>query len=164
MELPHQDDQIIFRATDKRGHYSQIRVAIPPEIAQMLETLMQTRQNLPYRTKTDVVRDALFHRLAWLQANRDMDFGEGLHRLKAVDRILDREEGAIEFEKRIQRLKKVIDLINDEQEASNLVNEIANEVRHMPQGYWKTRYLSYLNDRYSHLLKPWSMGDIQEEQ
>lgn len=54
-------DSTYCDASDARGHYEQINVKLPPRLEQIMDVVVQTNDN--YRSRQDIVRDALFHRL-----------------------------------------------------------------------------------------------------
>lgn len=156
-------EEFIFHATDKKGHHTTLsRIAIPPEMDQIMNEIM-AKPHFSYRTKADIVRDSLYHRLNWLCDNSDLGFGDMLRRIKAIDGVLEEEEARIDYEKQMEKLGTVVAAISDSPERqSEIVSSVADEVRQMPEGYWKNRYLTHLKNRYPHLLKPWSMERRKE--
>ncbi len=154
--------ELVFHSTDDKGHSSTVRVNIPNDMAQMINQIVQ-KGYFEYRTREDIIRDALYHRLAWLDANHNLGFGEKLRRLRSMDYILEDESERIEFQSRIEKLSQELLAIPDKDEQRRLVSDLANQIHSMPNGYWKKRHLAYLKDHYSHLLKPWSMADRKEK-
>jgi len=164
LSRPKGPEEFIFHATDKKGHHATLsRIAIPPEIDQVMNEII-AKPHFSYRTKADIVRDALYHRLSWLCDNADLGFGDMLRRVKAIDEILEEEEARIDYERQMDKLGAVVAAASDSPERqSELVNSVADEIRRMPEGYWKTRYLTHLKNRFGHLLKPWDMAQRKDE-
>ena len=154
--------EFVFHSTDEKGHSATVRVNIPNDMAQMVNQIVQ-KGYFEYRTREDIIRDSLYHRLAWLDANRDLGLGEKLRRLRSLDYILEDENERIEFQHRMEKLGQELAAIPDEEEQKRLVSDLASQVHLMPEGYWKKRHLAYLKDHYGHLIKPWSMKDRKEE-
>lgn len=154
--------EFVFHSTDEKGHSSTVRVNIPNDMAQMMNQIVQ-KGYFEYRTREDIIRDSLYHRLAWLDTNRGLGLGEKLRRLRSMDYILDDEQERIEFQHRIEKLGQELATIPDEDEQKRLVSGLASQVQSMPEGYWKKRYLAYLKDHYGHLVKPWSMAERTED-
>lgn len=154
--------EFIFHSTDEKGHSATVRVNIPNDMAQMINQIVQ-KGYFEYRTREDIIRDALYHRLAWLDANHDLGLGEHIRRLRAMDYIIEKESENIAFQGRIERLNQELASIPDEGEQKRLINAIMEEVYSMPKGYWRSRYLTYLKDHYGHLIKPWSMAERRED-
>jgi len=164
LSRPKGPEEFIFHATDKKGHHATLsKVAIPPEMDEMMNQLL-TRPKFPYRTRADIVRDALYHRLSWLCEHDDLGFGDQLKWVKAIDEILSEEESRLDYETQMDRLGKVLAGISDSPErCQEVVQSILNEIYSMPSGYWKQRYLTFIKNRYGHLIKSWNMANTEEE-
>lgn len=59
-------DRFYCRSVDKQGHGSEVRAQIPPEMAAVMERIVQQQKIPNYQTKQDIVRDALAHRLHYI--------------------------------------------------------------------------------------------------
>ncbi len=66
--LPDYDPDKIYTASkDQQGHSHTLRINIPDYLVARLAELVQSKAIPAYRTKEDFVRDAIVHRLAWIQ-------------------------------------------------------------------------------------------------
>lgn len=164
LSKPNSEEEFIFHATDKKGHHATLsKLAIPPEMDQAISQIIE-QSHFEYRTKADIVRDALYHRLAWLCDHYDLGFGEKLRRVKSIDSILAEEDSRIKYEEQMARLAGIIGATGDSpDEQRRVVNSVAQEIYQMPEGYWKKRYLDYLKKHYGHLVEPWSMDKTEED-
>lgn len=54
------------RATDGNGHDGNLQVKVSPALLGQITHILESRMIPDYRTRADVVRDAVIHRLRWL--------------------------------------------------------------------------------------------------
>jgi len=67
LEDPGYDESKFYtRATDKRGFSQDFHFRVAPDWLRIMEEVFDSKV-FPYKTKSDIVRDALFHRLHWLR-------------------------------------------------------------------------------------------------
>lgn len=59
--------QFYTRSTDGLGNYRHQRVNVPPEMAARMATIVAKDYVPEYRTAQDLIRDAIHHRLQWLE-------------------------------------------------------------------------------------------------
>jgi len=55
------------KSVDARGHKEVTRVAFPPNVLSTLSTIVQSGKIPAYRTVQDIIRDAVLHRIWWLE-------------------------------------------------------------------------------------------------
>ncbi len=153
LNQPDGPDKFLFYSTDQKGHHATLpKVAIPPEMDQLLNEIMASG-NFPYRTKLDIMRDALYQRLVWLVDNQQMGHGDLLKRIRAMDSILCQEEASAKYLEQMQALDRVMGKISDNLDYQRqIVNSFFAEVQQMADSYWKSRYVKHLEERYGHLL------------
>ena len=156
------DDQFVFRASDAKGHHTTTRFALPTDMADAIASLVD-KGHYPYRTKEDVIRDSLYHRLGWLNANKDMGLGAFLRRFRAIDRILSEEEQEIDFANRLSRMDALVRGAPDDDERRALVNEVLDEVQQMPSSSWQKHYLEEIKKLWPNLITSWNMRDRKKE-
>ena len=53
-------DNIYVRATNQYNHHSKLTVAVPPELAAVVEDIVAHQ---PYKSAKDFIRDAIYHRI-----------------------------------------------------------------------------------------------------
>ena len=63
----YSEAEFITRSTDHHGHFRHMRVNVPPEVAARVEAIVATKTIPAYRTGQDLIRDAIMHRLHWLE-------------------------------------------------------------------------------------------------
>lgn len=62
-------EKFYVRASDSNGHADVVHVKLAPNLASMVARCVD-QEGLPYASKADVVRDALIHRLRWIEQQR----------------------------------------------------------------------------------------------
>lgn len=89
-QLGYSEDRFYTKSSDQRGHSQMLRVWLPQGIdAQVYAAVNDIPQ---YRTVQDFVRDAIVHRLEYLQKRYKIS--------KAMQRLLDLERSRAESERR----------------------------------------------------------------
>lgn len=83
-------------AVDKKGHGRQVR--IHPESHGQIAALLSDPA-LPYRTYDDFVRDAVVHRLHWLEENKDNEQLRTESKRLLAQATLDRQARIVDAEK-----------------------------------------------------------------
>lgn len=156
------DNQFVFRSSDTFHHHTTMKFAVPVDMASAIASLVD-KGYYPYRTREDVIRDSLYHRLEWLNANKDLGLGSFLRRFRAIDRILSEEEQEVEFAGRLTRMDMLVRGAPDDDERRNLVNQVLDQVREMPSSSWQKRYLEEIKSRWPNLIVSWDMKTRKEE-
>ncbi|GAI68887.1 unnamed protein product [marine sediment metagenome] len=156
------DDQFVFRSSDTHHHHTNMRFALPVDMASAIAGLVD-RGHYPYRTREDVIRDSLFHRLEWLNTNKDLGLGASLRRFRAIDRILSEEEQETEFADRLAKMDVLVRGAPDDAERRSLINQVLDEIREMPSSSWQKHYLKEIKDRWPNLINLWNMKERKEE-
>jgi hypothetical protein len=148
-------DKFYTQATDARGHSSDLHVRIPPDWARRLDVVFESRA-FPYKTRSDIVRDALFHRLHHLSERlspgQQDDFAV-LESLQAEAQAylddLERTDKVIaSLEAAVRRLSQV-----DPEEARRLIQAAGERI---PAKAYLRRYFSR---RIRELFPQWVEGD-----
>jgi len=154
-------EEFIFHAADEKGHTKTMRVNVPTDLAQMLHQIVQ-KGHFPYRTDEDVIRDALFHRLAWLNENKDLDLKDYLTYTWAMDAALNQVESAHKFQEWMASLNGKMTILLNDSARQIFLQKILEATYKIRDDYWREQHLSYLKNHYSHLLKRFDMADTEE--
>jgi Arc/MetJ-type ribon-helix-helix transcriptional regulator len=86
-------DKFYVSASDIRGHRSYIRLAIPPDLAREIETLVQSGAFPAYEVTSDFVRDAIHHHLVTRQSQiNDPSVREAQEELFVRRQVRERSE------------------------------------------------------------------------
>lgn len=62
-------EKFYLRASDSRGHAEVVHVKVSPNLKAMM-TKVIAQDGLPYGSMADIVRDAVIHRLRWIEQQR----------------------------------------------------------------------------------------------
>ena len=135
LETPYDPARFYTRATNDHNHSKRVGAAVPPEIAGMAQQIVEQKRVPEYQSVGDVIRDALIHRLEWINQNLLQDekfagvltneeFGGRQNSMKmAMDRrreILDRAEDLFyQYEEHgdMEALADIIDAHEDHAES-----------------------------------------------
>ncbi len=153
LSLAANPDQFVFHASDEKGHSAHVRVNLPTETVQVTAEII-AKGNFPYRTREDLIRDAVYHRLSELVEMGNLGCGDQLRRVEATDYILKQEAAAKRFLDQMQKLDSVITSAGDSAEhQAEIVNAILDQVNQMPDTYWRNRYRCRIQERHGHLIR-----------
>lgn len=133
------------KATDSRGHRESINLKVSPAIARLLSEIVQSRAVPAYKTVGDVVRDAIVHRLHWLDEEgytRGRRDGSVLAWLEMVDRRLEEEQQNLALLGELEKLRGTVkDLCakgpRGVQRARQMLEEIAESAGSIPDPFWR---------------------------
>lgn len=160
---PKNKEEFVTRASDEKGHHTGVTVAIPEQVAEIISQIIE-KGYFPYRSKADLIRDAIYHRLKWLIEKHELGYGALLRSERAIDHIVDSVLHSKETNERLKKLDQAMaDLSGDEEAQVDLVNLVHSEIMAMPEGHWRKRHLDYVKDHYRHLIKPWNMQERGKE-
>ena len=136
-----------MHGTDRRGHSAYLHLRVPPEMEQALSAVFDQRDKsrLPYRTRSDIVRDAIGNFLEELESQQKTgaQASNALGRLAVVQSIIALEEEQAAFEDVVQKLNASVAKFSSDRdgqaEARRHVQEVWDKVCEFPEGYWKRR-------------------------
>lgn len=108
-------------STDAKGHGTTFRLYIPPTILYQCGRIVASRKVPQYRTKEDIGRDALYHRLHWI--NENVDFGDS-----DLDRTLSMWDIRMQMQQQADRVEEAEELFSfladKTRKGENVVDEI----------------------------------------
>lgn len=144
------------RATDGQGHKESIHVKIPPYIARLMAELVESGAVPAYRTSGDIVRDALVHRLHWLDEQgylRGSREARTLLRLQvAMQQRLDQEHNHQTYLRQIEQTAataRSLALMGPEgvEQARSMVEQMLEAVAAVDDSpFWRERYRQALEE------------------
>ena len=85
-------EKFFCESTDRHGHHSTVKANIPPTIHTQIATIVQGGKVPAYRTMQDLVRDAIFHRLQYL--NEEILKDPKLARVISIEMRLSEQQRA----------------------------------------------------------------------
>jgi Arc/MetJ-type ribon-helix-helix transcriptional regulator len=133
------EDEVYTAATDKRGHSEDLHVRVPPDVARKIEVLIEARVHPKLRTRSDFVRDAIYHRLHYWQERG----------IPHLDTLADVEERARDTMMEVRRVEETVQSVReavesllrvDPEEARRFAVEAAERVPqkpHLRRYYWR---------------------------
>lgn len=139
-------DWIIGAASNKQGHSSRIWVNITPELAGLLETLIQSGVCPAFRSRADAARAGIWFvvkMLAYWQSGHSDQVNSLVVQHTIVEKLIKEEQNRIDFEKTFNDLRLVINHhigSGHFQHAKQLVDAIREQINIMPAGHWRAQY------------------------
>ena len=164
------NEDFFIHASDKKGHSAKMSFRISIEQEHALQKVFDNRHkfNLPYTTKADIVRDALAHRLHWLES-LGIPIKSDLARLVAVENLLQEERYKKRLLESLDELDRQVKWLLEQGDESSkkhaqwLVQKVYEQVYAM-EGFWYEYTMRALKARLGHLLKPWDMSNIEKSE
>lgn len=140
------------RSTDSRGHKESIHLKVPPEIASTMSQIVQKGSIPQYRTVQDLIRDAIVHRLHYLNEQHLMD--QESHRLVHAHILISNQIRMMEdhatYQQHVAELAKQCKRLMEtgpegRQEAEEQIREAIGHIMVVEDSpFWKKRYLETL--------------------
>lgn len=139
-------------ATDSKGHSERSQFRAQPGMMAQMGKVVDSRM-FPYRNNADLIRHAIMKHLAWLETLAPIP--SVLAQLRVVDRLFAEAEFQQDFDATFVELNKLAanyQASGQPGEARTLVLQVQDQLRGMPPGPWKERYLNEIRQRFAFLL------------
>lgn len=148
-----------FRIPSKNlhNHHERCQFYTQPEHLNQVSVVLSSKI-FPYRTRGDLIRHALIRHLRYLHdtaARLKKPIPSVMSAVDAIIEVMKEEEFRVELEQVVNRLAQLVSGMlsrGAEVEARKLVMKIKRFVRQMPDGYWRTRYVTEIDERFGYLL------------
>jgi hypothetical protein len=108
-------------AVDKKGHGTVAHTKYPDYMLAVVSEIVQSKEIPQYRTQGDVMRDALFHRLVWLDKNKGNV--RNIPNLSRLVQIMISKEIALN---RAREAKELNDLVKQVKETCEMLYNFAD--------------------------------------
>ena len=141
----------IIVAQDAKGHSERVGFRISPADDRALDTILASKK-FPFRTKGDIMRWGVH--VAIRRLERMEDVPSVTQQVDATMLILRDEMFNHEFMATFEALGRVIQQHlagGANGEARRLVTLVKDKIQKMPDGHWRDKYLSTLEERYGHI-------------
>ncbi len=159
-ENPHSLDNIFGRSTDEKGHSERIQVRVPPDIGRLCSVIVGTGK-LEYETVSDLVRDAIWHRLADIVPNIDNHEGATLFaKVNAMRDVLRSQKSNEDFMQIVNTLGSSLLMLDSREERTKLVGKILKQAESITEVYWRNKCVKILKERYGEYFTPGSQDPL----
>ena len=143
-----------YQASDKKGNSVGLSTRIPPVVKREIERIVKDSSYL--LNIGDFVREAVYDKLEKCKRDGDVDIGYSeMPQVEATKHTLKAESRRRDFDETFRMLEDNFGFFLDQgdpEEAAGLALNVWNNFEAMPDGFWKSRYLSELKKRYSDLI------------
>lgn len=157
------EEEWFVPAVDEDGHGAREYVQIPPRMSRKLEVMIQAA-NLPYKTRSDLLRHALYRHLHWLEWIRNSG---------QVDQLMLGIEAGIEVcreEYTASRSRLLMEHLRDRvtdhlaggnrNDAIRTYMHVRGIVERTHDSVWRTQLLTSLTDLYHNIIERWGDRSI----
>ena len=153
-EEPYDSDFVFTTATDSKGHGEHVHSRVPHSILGRIAAVVQS-PNTSYSTTSDLIRDAIYHRLFyWQDKLNDGETYNVLARLRIMQSVLDEQETIKAFNDNLRKIRDVSDYYrreNAKAEARKLAAELQEIAGSIHGKFWRDRCLKMLSEEFEWL-------------
>jgi len=150
----YKEESFIIPASDAKGHSVRQGFRCTPGHDRQMNIILSSRR-FPYKTKPDLLRHAMDRHLKWL-LTLDSSLPSVMTQIGIITEILKDEEFHQEFRRIFDRMGDAVANYMSQgsnTEAQRIILQVIAQVKKMPEGYWRDRYLTEIKQRYGHLLQ-----------
>lgn len=137
------------------GHSSQLSARCPPELLRAVDVMVSSGYFPPLKTTSDLVRDAIHHRLQQLNTMLgDGEVDEVLRSQRILHERIEREERLVNLHKQVRDIERVVAGYGPDgtEQAVIFLRGVLEEVAGMPP-FWRDRYRGEITARFGRLLE-----------
>jgi hypothetical protein len=145
--------QFIIPASDAKGHSEREWFRTQPGHDRQADIILRSKR-FPFKTKGDLIRWCFVVGMERLLAMEDID-GHWLMQCAAMNEILRDEMYQQDFMATFEAMSRVVSKHQEmgaTGEVRRLVSDMLNQVRKMPDGYWRDKFIKEIDDKFGHYL------------
>lgn len=157
-KLPVSERDYIIPAQDTKGHHVRLYCRAMPQVGRLVADVHASKK-FPFRTMGDLIRFCVVRQTALLASSAGIP--SVVAQMDAQIALLRDEEYQLQFLDYFSSIKRVTDLYIDQNSAGEARRVVAQQraaLDNMPEGYWKTRYIAELMQKYGKLLDAKAVG------
>jgi Arc/MetJ-type ribon-helix-helix transcriptional regulator len=152
--MPHPQDtaqrsEFITPASDPRGNSSLISVRVPPDVYEIISTIVASRR-FPYQTPSHLVRHAVVRHLKYLATLTDEEMQSRITVLESISHINAACEEFSAFHDTMEGVTGLVEKYVESGaicEATQLLIKLQETVSRMEDGHWKESANKIIRDR-----------------
>lgn len=129
---------------------------IPGATYSRMQKLVESRQLSSYETISDIIRDAIHHRIQYLETEKMVSRDDTLRRARIIQERINEEIHNSRFEDNIRDLNSTVSSLLREgyfPRAKKLISDILQEIQGMEDSWWKEKYLRSLKSYFPQLVQ-----------
>ena len=146
-------DEYRIPASDTKGHSARHWFRSMPQMARQVEQIVSSRK-FPYRTKGDLLRHALHRHVLWLAEQTKVSSVDA--QVETIIELMRDEEMnsdfLLVFDKLAERISSHLSS-GSQGEACRLIRIVQDNIKQMPDGYWRDRYTEQVKVKFGHLIE-----------
>lgn len=150
-------DNFYTASEDKHGHSAHVAIRVSKTMAAVMQQVLESRQFPAYTTTSDIVRDAIYHRLRHLMYERkDFTPTPEMQFLVSVERQAEQAKRAMDIVNSVETLFQTVNMmqeVGDDDDARDLVKDVYTRAGKMLTGQALKIYRKRLVNRFPYLTE-----------
>ena len=141
-------------AADGKGASERVWIRVPPQLFRQIRVVVGTKK-FPFRTVGDFARVAFYRLLKELLKNEE-GIPNYMSQVDAIRELVYEEEMNADFMSTFDSLQRVVQNFQQQNaigQARKLVAQTKVRIGDMPEGFWRDKYMSELDNKFGYLLK-----------
>jgi len=150
---PYSLDEFFIKPTDEKGHGKKVSARITPDLGRLVEVLVSSRK-FPYRTSSDLFRDAIWRLCGLLTPMADDHQASDL--MTRLNMMEDLNEELLRYEKASQVINDLglrllaIKSLEHRKEMVKMQYKLAEGIKN---DYWRETIVGMIKERYGEYLE-----------
>ena len=149
---PYSLDEFFIRPTDEKGHGDKVQARITPDLARLMEIIVSSRR-FPYRTSSDLFRDAIWRLCGLLASVVDSHKASDIMtRLNMMEELNEEQLGHERLAQTVNDLGLRLLAIRSPEHRSKLVHQQYKLAEGIKNDYWREVITGMIKDKYGEFL------------
>ncbi len=150
----YSEDKFYTSASDKRGHSEQARVTFPQGILSQILAIVQSGSIPQYKTVQHFIRDAVYHRLKYLQTHNVKVDEKELSAIGLSNTISKYESYIDTLDNAESTIRQVLEKARSSQDyeaINSIIDDVSDAMDNIPESY--RQRINLLLKRYKELIR-----------
>jgi len=149
---PYSLEEFFVKPTDEKGHGDKVSARVPPDLSRLVEVIVASKK-FPYKTSSDLFRDAIWRLAALLSPHIDSFEGTTIiARLNIMEEILKPYRAGEKLVAEIDSLGLSLLALDSLSEKKRLVGITKENLEQVSSPYWRERALKLLREKYGEYI------------
>jgi hypothetical protein len=153
-QMGYDPEEFLIPAADDKGHSEKLWTKVSPQYAHEISSVVHS-DLFAWDTPASFIRWAIHHGLKFVFSLRP-EHPHHFAAIEAINHVVQRQELMAAFARSVDRVEQQANQLiaqGAQSEAVRMVHDIRSAAKKMPPGFWREKYLSDIEKRFSYLLK-----------